>query len=165
MGLDKSKRPRLGPGYTEKSVLRGTIGIQASELDQSILQKAVVTLSTANITGMNGTPVSILPAPGARMVILVDSIHLQTNPGATQFTGGGAVTLQYHGTTTDPHSSNIPAATINSATASNNLLPPPTAVVQVPTNTGIDITNATAAFATGNGTAIVTIWYVIVALG
>jgi hypothetical protein len=32
-------------------------------------------------------------------------------------------------------------------------------------NLGLDITNATAAFAAGNGTAIVTVWYSVVTLG
>lgn len=165
MGFEKSKRKRLGPGFVEKNVPAGTTGIQSSELDQSLLQKAVVTLSAANIIAMNGAPVALIAAQGANTVILVDSIHLQTKPGGTNFTGGGAVSVVYHGTATAVHSATIPNTTINSGTASNNLLPPPTGVTQAPANTGIDITNATAAFATGNGTAVITVWYAVVTLG
>jgi hypothetical protein len=125
---------------------------------------AQVALSAANIIAMNGAPVQILAAPGANKLILVDMIHFQFK-AATQFTGGGAVTFVYHGGSVNPHGSNIPAATITSASSSNNVLPPQSAVIQPPTNTGIDITNATAAFATGTGTAIVTIWYSILTLG
>ena len=48
--------------------------------------------------------------------------------------------------------------TITSAAASENVVPPPTA-------TGTDITNATGAFAAGNGGMIVTVFYSIITLG
>jgi len=120
-----------------------------------------VTLSTANLEAMHGTPVSILPAPGAGIALVPDYTLFQMKPGATQFTAGGLVTFVYHGTSIDIHGAadGIPAATVNSATGSNNLLSPVQAVIQPPANTGIDITNATAAFATGNGSAVVTIGY------
>jgi len=120
-----------------------------------------VTLTAANIIAMYTTPVSILAAPAAGSVILVDMIHLQTLPTATQFTSGGVVTLVYHGGSVNPHSSSIAASVILSATGSNNLLPPITTAIQPPSATGIDITNATGVFATGTGTAVVTIWYSI----
>ena len=60
---------------------------------------------------------SILPAPAAGQVLVIDQIIAQMKPGGTQFTGGGAVSFQYHGTGVVPHSGNIPAATITSATA------------------------------------------------
>jgi hypothetical protein len=130
-----------------------------------LAQVATVTLSAANILGMFATPVAILPAPGANKLILVDLINFQMKPGGTQFAGGGVVTFVYTGGAINPHSSNIPAATVNSASGSNNVLPPVTAVIQPPTNTGISITNATGAFTTGNGTAIVTIWFQTITLG
>jgi hypothetical protein len=74
------------------------------------------------------------------------------------------VTLQYHGTAILPHgaSDGVPATTVKSATGSFSQLSPVQAVIQPPTATGIDITNAGAAFATGTGTAVVTIWYTLV---
>jgi predicted RecA/RadA family phage recombinase len=139
--------------------------VQAADTDPSLIQKAVVTLTAAQILGMNAVPVNILPAPAAGQVIVVDQFIVQTKPGATPFTGGGAVSFQYHGTTIVPHSANIPAATITSAAASENVVPPPTGVIQPPTATGIDITNATGAFAAGNGSMIVTVFYSIITLG
>jgi hypothetical protein len=140
----------------------GPVG--SADADPSLLQKTVVTLTAAQIIAMNGAPVNILPAPPAGQAIVVDQFIAQMKPGATQFTGGGAVSFQYHGTAVVPHSANIPAATINSATASENVVPPPTGVIQPPTATGIDITNAAAAFATGNGTLVVTVFYSIITL-
>ena len=138
--------------------------VQAADTDPSLLQKAVVTLTAAQILAMFGTPQSILPAPAAGQVLVIDQIIAQMKPGGTQFTGGGAVTFQYHGTAIVPHSGNIPAATIDSATASENVVPPPTGTIQPPSATGLDITNATAAFATGNGTLVVTVFYSIITL-
>ena len=58
-----------------------------------------------------------------------------------------------------------PAATVNSGTGTTNVLAPPSALYQPPTNTGIDITNATGAFTTGTGSLIVTIYYAVITLG
>lgn len=138
--------------------------VGVADLDPSVLQKAVVTLTAAQIEAMFATPIAILPAPAAGQVLAIDQIIVQTKPGTTQFSGGGAVSFQYHGTAVAPHSSSIPAATINSATASENIVPPPTGVIQAPAATGIDITNATAAFASGNGTVVVTVFYSIITL-
>ena len=57
---------------------------------------------------MNGTPVDIMPAPAAGQVLVTDQIIAQMKPGGTKFTGGGAVTFQYHGTGINPHSGQHP---------------------------------------------------------
>ncbi len=153
---DPSVRVRLTP--------LGITPVGAPDMDPSMLQKAVVTLTAAQILAMYGTPQSILPAPAAGQVLVIDQIIAQMKPGTTQFTGGGAVSFQYHGTGVVPHSSSIPAATITSAAGSENVVPPPTGVVQAPVATGLDIVNATAAFAAGNGTLVVTVFYSIITL-
>ena len=153
---DPTVRVRLNP--------LGFSPVQAADMDPSMLQKAVVTLTAAQIMAMYGAPVSVLPAPAAGQVLVIDQIIAQMKPGGTQFTGGGAVTFQYHGTAVVPHSGNIPAATITGAAGSENVVPPPTGTIQPPAATGLDITNATAAFATGNGTMVVTVFYSIITL-
>jgi predicted RecA/RadA family phage recombinase len=153
---DATVRVRLNP--------LGFGPVLAADTDPSLIQKAVVTLTAAQIMAMYGAAVSILPAPAAGQVLVVDQFIVQMKPGVTQFTGGGAVSFQYHGTGVVPHSSSIPAATITSAAASENVVPPPTGVIQPPSATGIDIVNATGAFATGNGTMVVTVFYSIITL-
>jgi hypothetical protein len=153
---DATVRVRLNP--------LGFGPVQAADTDPSLIQKTVVTLTAAQIMAMFGAAVSILPAPAAGQVLVVDQFIVQMKPGATQFTGGGAVSFQYHGTGVVPHSSTIPAATVTSAAASENVVPPPTGVIQPPSATGIDIVNATGAFATGNGTMVVTVFYSIITL-
>lgn len=140
----------------------GQLIVGAVPVGKLVLQ---TTLTTANILAMNGTPVSVVGNPGAGVVAISTFIMVQFKPGVTQFTGGGAITFVYHGGSINPHAGNIPAATFNSASASNNLLAPISATIQPPTNTGIDITNATAAFATGNGSAIVTVGLDLIQLG
>lgn len=153
---DATVRVRLNP--------LGFGPVQASDTDPSLIQKAVVTLTAAQIIAMYGTPQSVLPAPAAGQVLVIDQILVQTKPGGTNFTGGGAVTFQYHGTGVNPHSGNIPAATITSGTGTENVVPPPTGTIQPPAATGLDITNATGAFATGNGTLVVTVFYSLITL-
>jgi predicted RecA/RadA family phage recombinase len=153
---DPTVRVRLNP--------IGLSPVGTADLDPSMLQKAVVTLTAAQILAMNGAPVSILPAPAAGQVLVINQIIVQMKPGSTQFTGGGAVTFPYHGTAVTPHGGNVPAATVNSATATENVLAPPSATYQPPISTGLDITNGTAAFAAGNGTMIVTVFYSLMTL-
>lgn len=174
MGIAKSKRPENAPSITVNNVPgfigdgSALTGITSSSLDPALLQKAVVTLTAANIIAMFTTPVSILPAPGTGKVIVVDAIFVQTKPGGTNFTGGGAVDLVYHGTATIPHTGTVTAAQIQSGTAKYVYLGPNTSGaidLSAVANVGLDVTNATAVFAAGNGTVIVTVWYSVVTLG
>jgi hypothetical protein len=138
-----------------------------TQVAPNLLQALTATLSTAQVEAMHGTPITIVPAPGAGLVLIVDSIVVQTKPGATQFTGGGVVTFPYHGTSVLAHgaSDDIAAAVINSATGTVNQMSAVGAAIQPPSNTGLDITNASAAFATGNGSLVVTVNYHVITLG
>jgi hypothetical protein len=149
-----------GPGFNNTgSLVEGS----AADTYQS------VTLSAAQIYAMNGAPVVILPAPeGPNQAILVNKILVEVLAGATAFTTGGAVSFVYHGGAVNVVTGTVPAATVNGVANSKSytLLGP--AVVAtgtvVPANTGVDITNAGSAFAAGNGTMIVQIWYDVVNL-
>jgi hypothetical protein len=123
-----------------------------------------VTVTAAQILAMNGAPVTLLLAPGTTAspaIIVVDRIVVITQPGSANFAAGGVVTFVYHGGSVTPHASSIAAATINSGTASYNQLPGISAPIQIPSNTGIDITNATGAFTTGNGSLLVVFRYFV----
>lgn len=135
----------------------------------SVLQEAAVNLTAANLIAMGTTPVSILPAPGAGKVIFVEDIVFEMKRTATAFTNGGTVNFQYHTTTTSiPHAGTIAASVLTTAGAATTVthLGPQTGSsgLLLPANEGIDITNGTAAFATGTGTATVFIKYRIITL-
>jgi hypothetical protein len=85
--------------------------VTSSDMDPSLLQKITVVLTAAQIEAMNGAPVNIIPAPLAGQVVVPDQFVIQAKPGGTNFTGGGAVTFQYHGTSVNPHAGNLAAAT------------------------------------------------------
>jgi predicted RecA/RadA family phage recombinase len=125
---------------------------------------ATVALAAADIIAMNGAPVSILAAPGAGKVIIVDSILFEMTRTSTAFTGGGALNFQYHTTTTSvPHAGTIAATlvTTGGAGTAQTALGPNVGTngLVIPANEGIDITNASAGFAAGTGTAKVFIKY------
>lgn len=130
---------------------------------------AVANLTAANLIAMNGTPVNIIPAPGAGMAVVVDSVLFEMTPGTVAFTGGGTSQFNYHGGSTPVHAGTVPASVVTSASSGVQTVTQLGMAVQaigttVPANTGVDITNNTAAFAAGNGVAKVQIRYRVVAL-
>lgn len=145
-----------------------TVGSTASGASNSVFQNATVAVSSASILAMEATPVSILAAPGAGLAIVVDSIIFKMVATSTAYASGGAVSFVYHGGSVAAHSGSIPATVVNAGSAGTSYtqLGPPTATngTTLTANTGIDITNATGAFTTGTGTAVVYIEYHIVTL-
>lgn len=129
--------------------------------------RSTVNLTSAQIIAMNATPVSVLPAPGAGLALIIESILFEMTTTSTQFTGGGVVTFPYHGGAVATHAGSVPAATVTTTAGTTNTLLGGAVAANgtvVPANTGVDVTNATAAFAAGTGTAKVQVKYRIVAL-
>ena len=112
------------------------------------------------------TPVEIIP-PSASLITIVDSWAFQWIYGSAQLAGGGAIGLQYGNTIHAggiAASNTIAAADLTGITASSIeysaggvlQIEPWTNVV----NTGIYLSNPTAAFTGGTGgSAVVTVWY------
>jgi len=151
MGFAKEKRP----------VLNKSLKYIGSNVHN---KRAIVSLTAANLIAMNGAPVQILAAPAAGKAYVVKSFLFEMKRTTTPFTGGGAISLQYHTTTTSvPHEGTVPATELTTAGAATTLrqLGMPTGAngVPIPAAEGIDITNATGAFAAGTGTAVVYLDY------
>jgi hypothetical protein len=124
-------------------------------------------LTAAQLIAMGTTPITIVPAPGAGFAIAVEQIAVELNLTATAFTSGGVAHFYYHGQTTEIMAQSIAAATVQGGAGQSLLLlePAQTAGGSVVTPAvGIDITNATAPFASGTGAAIVTVWYSLLTL-
>jgi hypothetical protein len=153
MGVNKSRRPELAPYF---------------ETPLQMIREARVPLSAAQLQAMFAAPVSILPAPGAGFALIIDQCEVEIIAGGTAFTGGGAISFVYHGVSgSNPHSGSIPATALTTAVGTTviELGPPtPTNGLTIPANTGLDITNATAAFASGNGSAVALVQYRIIQL-
>jgi hypothetical protein len=157
MGIDKLYRPVLAPGFK----------IQQPDGSHSDIQSARVFLSAAQLMEMYVSPVPILLAPSSGYAIVVELVEFEIIEGGTAFTAGGTISLVYHGTNTPVHAGSILASDLTGASGTTLIgLGPSVATngITIPAGTGVDITNATQAFATGNGAAVVLIQYRIVEL-
>lgn len=168
MSFQIERRPLLVPGIRESFPGR-LDGIQSSELAQHVIRTATVSLSAGNLVAMFTTPVSILAAPGAGYAILIDQWLFEMMRTGTAFTGGGTVNLRYHTTTSSiPHAGTVASSVVTTGGAGTSLIALGPNVgangLVIPSNEGVDITNATAAFAAGTGTAKVFVRYRIIQL-
>lgn len=121
--------------------------------------EAVVSLTAANLIAMNGAPVTLIPAPGAGKVVIVEDILFKMTRTATAFTNGGALEFRYTNGSGAKVSADIASSVVTTGGAGlelNRVGHVVTSLTPV-ANAPIVITNATAAFATGTGTAQVII--------
>lgn len=137
----------------------------AVSLAATTIKYAVVTMSAADWIGMYVTPKQLVAAPGANLQITVHRIMAFLDYGTTQFTGGGNVFAQYDSTTlgAGTAATGVIANTgINAAVADSTFQLSGTqavAAASTTVNKGIYLTNASGAFATGDSTFKVAIWY------
>lgn len=119
-----------------------------------------VTLSSANILAMNATPVSLIPAPGAGKIIVVDHISLKMVTTATQYANGGALEFRYTDGSGAKVSADIAAAVITAGagTSYTSVRGVTTSLTNV-VNAAVVVDNATAAFITGTGAGVIAIEY------
>lgn len=124
---------------------------------------AHVNLTAAQIIAMGTTPVTLLASPGAGMAIIVDNITVKMTTTATGFTGGGAVEFRYTNASGAKVTADVAAAvvTAGAGTSFTNVRGVVTSLTAV-ADAAIVITNATAAFAAGTGTAVVAVQYHVV---
>jgi len=160
------------PGIGTSFAINGQSEIQAASIDQgaltpATLQQAAVAVTAAQLQAMYATPVQLIAAVTGKSII-VDYVmfrFLYPASGGVAMTGGGAVDVQI-GNTNHGGGTAVAttlAATVITATASSDTLLGATAAnITLAQSTGIFLSNATAAFATGNATAIVYIWYSVV---
>jgi hypothetical protein len=126
-------------------------------------RSAVVSLTAAQLIAIGTTPVSLIAAPGAGKCIIVDNVTLKMVTTATQFTGGGAMEFRYTDASGTKVTTDIPAAvvTAGAGTSFTNVRGIEASLTGV-ANAAVVVTNATAAFAAGTGSAEVTIEYHVV---
>ena len=144
--------------------------VDFANLAADVAKQATVTLSSAQILGMYGTPVQLIAAPGSGKLILIDDITWDVAFGTTQYAAGGAIAAQYGNTVHGggpAASSSLAAATLNGVAASSFLTEDGSAgVVDVAKtaslNTAVYLSNATAAFTTGDSTATLYVRYRVI---
>jgi hypothetical protein len=140
---------------------RGQWKCKRLSMGSELLCADIVTLTSAQILALFATPVTVIAAPLAGVLIVVDSILFAMIATATQYLLGGVITFQYNGGAV-VHASSIPAAVVLAAAPTTyTYLAPNTQAngVTVPTATAVTVSNATQAFTTGTGTAKIWIRY------
>lgn len=133
----------------------------------STQQSSTTIVTTAALEAMSATPVLLVPAAGAHTWIVGTApVAFEYDYGGTQFTAGGALGLEYDSTPLlagTAASATLAAATLNGYTANQGftLAPAATGTMASMVNKGIYLSNATGAFATGNGSLRVNYQYQI----
>lgn len=129
----------------------------------NLKQTVTVSLTAAQIIAMGTTPVQLIAAPGAGKCIIIDNISFKMVTTATAFTGGGAVEFRYTDASGTKVTADVAAAVITGAagTSFTNVRGIEASLTGT-ANAAIVIRNATAAFASGTGTATLVIEYHVV---
>lgn len=132
---------------------------------------AAVTMTAAEWDGMYAAPKQIVAAPGANLMLVVDSVVFEENYGSAQYAAGGAAALQYGNTV---HGAGVlatgavAAATVNGIAADSifSLLPVALGATANASlvNQGLFMSNLTGAFTTGDSPMTVTVNYHTIAI-
>jgi hypothetical protein len=123
------------------------------------------TITNAQLLALYDTPVQLVPAQGAGSLILVDKMVIDYKYLTAATAAGGAIAAQYANTAHGAGvaaTATIAAATLNGFTANAQMTAGSVAIAQVNTaveNIGIYLSNATADFTTGGGSAVVYTYY------
>jgi hypothetical protein len=145
-------------------------GLTSAALDKTTIQYTKVAMTAAQFNGMYAAPFLLIAAPGANKMIVVKQAVLAMTFVAAQYANGGAVALQYDSTVHGAGpaaSATVAAATIDGYAASSDVGvagADTSGASSTKVNKGIYLSNATAAFDTGDGTWNVHIWYEVVTL-
>jgi hypothetical protein len=150
---------------TGTQIASNTVG--DAEIAQNMLQYISVPMTAAEWNGMYAAPFLMFLAGGAHTLITINQVAIEVIYGSAQFTAGGVVALQYDSTANGagvPASDTIAAATVT-GWAANTIIGVTGAISNGASaaivNKGIYISNQTAAFATGDSTFLLHIWYSI----
>lgn len=88
--------------------------ITNAKLDPSVLKVATVTLTPSQINALHTTPRTLIAAPGAGKVIIIDKIITKLVFASTAFAGANAIETRYTDGSGAKVAADIPAAYLNS---------------------------------------------------
>lgn len=170
-GVPPTTAATFAPGCTITDLATGTIYTNEGTAAAPAWVGAgaySVNLAAADIIAMYATPVLVVPALAGKAIV-VDSVDFKMTRTSTAFTGGGVVNVQYaataNGAGTKSHA-DIAASVVTGAAGTTTTARIPLVLSDIATASidgiGLYISNQTAAFAAGTGTAVVTIKYHLV---
>lgn len=134
--------------------------ILSADLAEDLIKTRQTSLSSAQILALNATPISLVPAPGAGKIVEVISITLKMVRTGTAYANGGALEFRYTNASGAKVTADIAAAVVTGGAGTEyNIVKGVVTSLTPVANALICISNATAAFITGTGTAVVTVVY------
>ena len=134
--------------------------VTSPSIHPSLMQVTSVALTSANLKAMYATPVQLLAAPGSGSSYIIHKVLFRMTCTSTAYTSGGNVYLQYTtNTTAVTTAADLPTSIVTGSAGTTDSMVNGIDVNSLSQNDTISITNATGAFATGTGTAVVYIWY------
>ena len=159
----------IGAGAISGSKIANN-AVDYAQLALDVAASATVSLTAAQVNGMYATPVQLIAAPGAGKLILIDSILWDIAFVSAQYAAGGAIAAQYGATihgAGPAASGTLAAASLNGVAASGFLSNAGSAgllnvAASDSENTAVFLSNATAAFTTGDSTVNLYIKYRVV---
>jgi hypothetical protein len=159
----------IGAGAVTGSKIANN-AVDYAQLALDVAATATVALTAAQINGMYATPVQLLAAPGAGKLIIIDSMLWDIAFVSAQYAAGGAIAAQYGNTihgAGPAASGTLAAASLNGVAASGFLSNAGSAgllnvAASASENTAVYLSNATAAFTTGDSTVNLYIRYRVV---
>lgn len=136
-----------------------------SNFSPNATQTETVSITSPQLLGMFNAPVNILPAPGAGKAIIVTNVIFDYVFNTTAYQAGGTIQL-FYGAKTATASSALPAAalTAGAGTVTTGASVTTQRNAADVANAAITLSNNTAAFTTGDGTAKVTVFYTLITL-
>ena len=151
---------------TTAKIANNAVG--SAQVDPQLVQYANGTISSAAFEGAYATPVSILPAPAAGHMNVVQAFVLEFLYVSTAYAAGGNIYLEYGATA---HGTNYASANIAPAGLTDQAVSGASeaagVMVGLPNSVtaaaAVSLTNAGAAFTTGDGTFKWHCWYRVVA--
>ncbi len=126
--------------------------------------KVLVYLTSANLLGMNASPVVVIPAPGSGKAIRLKSCVAIFDSTETAYSDGGVIYLSYNNNT--PITNNLADTFLTGADKVCTLNPlNANGGINMLVNTALTIINDTAAFINGTGVVRLLVEYDIVTTG
>jgi len=141
--------------------------VTSAKLDAAVLQYATVAITAAQFNGMYAAPKLLIAAPGANKLIVVERMVLAMTYVSANYAAGGVVAAQYDSTVHGGGvlATNSEAAADFQAAASTSFMFNGDVVLapfSTSVNKGLYLSNATAAFTTGDSTFVAHIWYKVI---
>lgn len=147
----------LNPGLANRIV--GVVGTKemGEQLTYSWDSWIDVKITAAQMDTLNATPVSLIPAPGAGLVTLVQGVFTRVVPGATPFElGSGTLGFQYTDGSGVVAATAVTNAVAESATATSFVS---IATAGVPVLNAAIVFTASADVTAGDGALYIRIYY------